>query len=91
MSADWWPSCGLTLCPAGPVPRQVDCLESALERSLHAESPSGLQVSVLLDFTRGSRGGSAASLCIPWFSRSRSLCLRQHSRIPRPPAQGEAT
>lgn len=38
----------------GPLEQElVDCLESALEKSLQAPE---LQVSILLDFTRGSRG-----------------------------------
>ncbi|XP_054448864.1 CDP-diacylglycerol--glycerol-3-phosphate 3-phosphatidyltransferase, mitochondrial isoform X1 [Pteronotus mesoamericanus] len=41
----------------GPLEQElVDCLESALEKSLQAELPSDLRVSILLDFTRGSRG-----------------------------------
>ena len=39
---------------------QVDCLESTLEKSLQAKFPSSLRVSILLDFTRGSRGRSDA-------------------------------
>ncbi|XP_053152331.1 CDP-diacylglycerol--glycerol-3-phosphate 3-phosphatidyltransferase, mitochondrial isoform X2 [Hemicordylus capensis] len=35
---------------------KVDCLEAALERSLQESGPSSLRVSILLDFTRGSRG-----------------------------------
>lgn len=35
---------------------QVDCIETALERSLQACGSSSLRVSILLDFTRGSRG-----------------------------------
>nr|BAH14776.1 unnamed protein product [Homo sapiens] len=35
---------------------KVDCLESTLEKSLQAKFPSNLKVSILLDFTRGSRG-----------------------------------
>lgn len=37
---------------------RVDCLESTLEKSLRAKFPPGLRVSILLDFTRGSRGRS---------------------------------
>ncbi|XP_077611174.1 CDP-diacylglycerol--glycerol-3-phosphate 3-phosphatidyltransferase, mitochondrial isoform X2 [Crocuta crocuta] len=41
----------------GPLEQElVDCLESTLERSLQANFPSDLRVSILLDFTRGSRG-----------------------------------
>ncbi|KAM4843230.1 CDP-diacylglycerol--glycerol-3-phosphate 3-phosphatidyltransferase, mitochondrial isoform 2-T2 [Thomomys bottae] len=35
---------------------KVDCLENTLESSLQANLPSDLKVSILLDFTRGSRG-----------------------------------
>lgn len=38
----------------------MDCLESTLENSLQAKFPSDLKVSILLDFTRGSRGRSDA-------------------------------
>ncbi|CAM5155393.1 unnamed protein product [Eretmochelys imbricata] len=34
----------------------VDCIEETLERSLQASGPSDFRVSILLDFTRGSRG-----------------------------------
>nr|XP_025039395.1 CDP-diacylglycerol--glycerol-3-phosphate 3-phosphatidyltransferase, mitochondrial isoform X1 [Pelodiscus sinensis] len=34
----------------------VDCIEEALERSLQASGSSDFRVSILLDFTRGSRG-----------------------------------
>ncbi|XP_074870535.1 CDP-diacylglycerol--glycerol-3-phosphate 3-phosphatidyltransferase, mitochondrial isoform X2 [Carettochelys insculpta] len=34
----------------------VDCIEGTLERSLQAGRPSDFRVSILLDFTRGSRG-----------------------------------
>ncbi|XP_054831966.1 CDP-diacylglycerol--glycerol-3-phosphate 3-phosphatidyltransferase, mitochondrial isoform X2 [Eublepharis macularius] len=41
----------------GPLEQElVDCIETALERSLQACDPSSLSVSILLDFTRGSRG-----------------------------------
>ncbi|GAB1297121.1 CDP-diacylglycerol--glycerol-3-phosphate 3-phosphatidyltransferase, mitochondrial [Apodemus speciosus] len=41
----------------GPLEQElVDCLESSLEKSLQAKFPSDLKVSILLDFTRGSRG-----------------------------------
>lgn len=57
-SAQWFQGLGVQdrLGHAGVspwVPLQVDCLESALEKSLQAPE---LQVSILLDFTRGSRG-----------------------------------
>lgn len=35
---------------------QVDCLEETLEKSLQAKGPFSLRVSILLDYTRGSRG-----------------------------------
>uniref|UniRef100_A0A667HY28 CDP-diacylglycerol--glycerol-3-phosphate 3-phosphatidyltransferase n=1 Tax=Lynx canadensis TaxID=61383 RepID=A0A667HY28_LYNCA len=45
----------------GPLEQElVDCLESTLEKSLQAKFPSDLKVSILLDFTRGSRGDRAA-------------------------------
>ncbi|XP_067403274.1 LOW QUALITY PROTEIN: CDP-diacylglycerol--glycerol-3-phosphate 3-phosphatidyltransferase, mitochondrial [Emydura macquarii macquarii] len=34
----------------------VDCIEDTLERSLQASDPTNFRVSILLDFTRGSRG-----------------------------------
>ncbi|XP_060109176.1 CDP-diacylglycerol--glycerol-3-phosphate 3-phosphatidyltransferase, mitochondrial isoform X1 [Heteronotia binoei] len=41
----------------GPLEQElVDCIETALERSLQACGSSSLRVSILLDFTRGSRG-----------------------------------
>nr|XP_056710087.1 CDP-diacylglycerol--glycerol-3-phosphate 3-phosphatidyltransferase, mitochondrial [Euleptes europaea] len=41
----------------GPLEQElVDCIETALERSSQACGPSNLRVSILLDFTRGSRG-----------------------------------
>ncbi|XP_061471848.1 CDP-diacylglycerol--glycerol-3-phosphate 3-phosphatidyltransferase, mitochondrial isoform X2 [Rhineura floridana] len=41
----------------GPLEQElVDCIEMALERSLQGSGPSNLRVSILLDFTRGSRG-----------------------------------
>uniref|UniRef100_M3YP32 CDP-diacylglycerol--glycerol-3-phosphate 3-phosphatidyltransferase n=1 Tax=Mustela putorius furo TaxID=9669 RepID=M3YP32_MUSPF len=41
----------------GPLEQElVDCLECTLEKSLQAKFPSDLKVSILLDFTRGSRG-----------------------------------
>ncbi|KAM5306873.1 CDP-diacylglycerol--glycerol-3-phosphate 3-phosphatidyltransferase, mitochondrial isoform 1-T1 [Glossophaga mutica] len=55
----------------GPLEQElVDCLESALERSLQAESPSDLRVSVLLDFTRGSRGRkNSRTMLLPLLQR----------------------
>lgn len=38
---------------------QVDCMEEALERSQDGDAPD-LKVSILLDYTRGSRGLSPA-------------------------------
>lgn len=35
---------------------QVDCLEETLEKSFQAKGSSDLRVSILLDYTRGSRG-----------------------------------
>lgn len=35
---------------------QVDCLEETLEKSLQAKESPDLRVSILLDYTRGSRG-----------------------------------
>ncbi|KAJ7315907.1 hypothetical protein JRQ81_002069 [Phrynocephalus forsythii] len=41
----------------GPLEQElVDCIEMTLERSLHGSELSSLRVSILLDFTRGSRG-----------------------------------
>ncbi|XP_073092115.1 CDP-diacylglycerol--glycerol-3-phosphate 3-phosphatidyltransferase, mitochondrial isoform X2 [Manis javanica] len=49
---------------------KVDCLESALEKSLQAKSPSGLKVSILLDFTRGSRGRkNSRTMLLPLLQR----------------------
>ncbi|XP_045691870.1 CDP-diacylglycerol--glycerol-3-phosphate 3-phosphatidyltransferase, mitochondrial [Phyllostomus hastatus] len=55
----------------GPLEQElVDCLEIALERSLRAESPSDLRVSVLLDFTRGSRGRkNSRTMLLPLLQR----------------------
>lgn len=38
------------------VSLQVDCLEETLEKSLQEKGSSDLRVSILLDYTRGSRG-----------------------------------
>uniref|UniRef100_A0A8C0AF10 CDP-diacylglycerol--glycerol-3-phosphate 3-phosphatidyltransferase n=2 Tax=Bos mutus grunniens TaxID=30521 RepID=A0A8C0AF10_BOSMU len=49
---------------------QVDCLESTLEKSLQAKFPSGLRVSILLDFTRGSRGRkNSRTMLLPLLQR----------------------
>lgn len=41
----------------GPLEQElVDCIETTLEGSLQGSGPSSLRVSILLDFTRGSRG-----------------------------------
>ncbi|XP_066472076.1 CDP-diacylglycerol--glycerol-3-phosphate 3-phosphatidyltransferase, mitochondrial [Tiliqua scincoides] len=41
----------------GPLEQElVDCIETTLEGSLQGSEPSSLRVSILLDFTRGSRG-----------------------------------
>nr|XP_036853349.1 CDP-diacylglycerol--glycerol-3-phosphate 3-phosphatidyltransferase, mitochondrial isoform X6 [Manis javanica]XP_036853350.1 CDP-diacylglycerol--glycerol-3-phosphate 3-phosphatidyltransferase, mitochondrial isoform X6 [Manis javanica] len=55
----------------GPLEQElVDCLESALEKSLQAKSPSGLKVSILLDFTRGSRGRkNSRTMLLPLLQR----------------------
>ncbi|XP_037013723.2 CDP-diacylglycerol--glycerol-3-phosphate 3-phosphatidyltransferase, mitochondrial [Artibeus jamaicensis] len=55
----------------GPLEQElVDRLESALERSLRAEPPSDLRVSVLLDFTRGSRGRkNSRTMLLPLLQR----------------------
>uniref|UniRef100_A0A9L0TR16 CDP-diacylglycerol--glycerol-3-phosphate 3-phosphatidyltransferase n=1 Tax=Equus caballus TaxID=9796 RepID=A0A9L0TR16_HORSE len=47
----------------GPLEQElVDCLESTLEKSLQTKFPSDLKVSILLDFTRGSREQVRVSL-----------------------------
>ncbi|XP_040496043.1 CDP-diacylglycerol--glycerol-3-phosphate 3-phosphatidyltransferase, mitochondrial isoform X4 [Ursus maritimus] len=52
----------------GQVP--VDCLESTLEKSLQAKFPSDLKVSILLDFTRGSRGRkNSRTMLLPLLQR----------------------
>lgn len=40
----------------------MDCLEETLEKSLQAKGSSNLRVSILLDYTRGSRGRYEALL-----------------------------
>ncbi|XP_043441640.1 CDP-diacylglycerol--glycerol-3-phosphate 3-phosphatidyltransferase, mitochondrial isoform X3 [Prionailurus bengalensis] len=48
----------------------VDCLESTLEKSLQAKFPSDLKVSILLDFTRGSRGRkNSRTMLLPLLQR----------------------
>ncbi|KAG8507477.1 CDP-diacylglycerol--glycerol-3-phosphate 3-phosphatidyltransferase, mitochondrial, partial [Galemys pyrenaicus] len=55
----------------GPLEQElVDCLESALEKSLQARFPSDLKVSILLDFTRGSRGRkNSRTMLLPLLQR----------------------
>ncbi|XP_010854819.1 PREDICTED: CDP-diacylglycerol--glycerol-3-phosphate 3-phosphatidyltransferase, mitochondrial [Bison bison bison] len=55
----------------GPLEQElVDCLESTLEKSLQAKFPSGLRVSILLDFTRGSRGRkNSRTMLLPLLQR----------------------
>nr|KAF6416737.1 phosphatidylglycerophosphate synthase 1 [Molossus molossus] len=49
---------------------KVDCLESALEKSLQAKFPSDLKVSILLDFLRGSRGRkNSRTMLLPLLQR----------------------
>uniref|UniRef100_A0AC11EH61 Phosphatidylglycerophosphate synthase 1 n=1 Tax=Ovis aries TaxID=9940 RepID=A0AC11EH61_SHEEP len=49
---------------------KVDCLESTLEKSLQAKFPPGLRVSILLDFTRGSRGRkNSRTMLLPLLQR----------------------
>uniref|UniRef100_A0A452SE30 CDP-diacylglycerol--glycerol-3-phosphate 3-phosphatidyltransferase n=1 Tax=Ursus americanus TaxID=9643 RepID=A0A452SE30_URSAM len=49
---------------------KVDCLESTLEKSLQAKFPSDLKVSILLDFTRGSRGRkNSRTMLLPLLQR----------------------
>lgn len=43
---------------------QVDCLEETLEKSLQAKGSPNLRVSILLDYTRGSRGRNCHSLLL---------------------------
>ncbi|XP_065503592.1 CDP-diacylglycerol--glycerol-3-phosphate 3-phosphatidyltransferase, mitochondrial isoform X1 [Caloenas nicobarica] len=48
----------------------VDCLEETLEKSLQAKGPSSLRVSILLDYTRGSRGRkNSRTMLIPLLQR----------------------
>ncbi|XP_045369477.2 CDP-diacylglycerol--glycerol-3-phosphate 3-phosphatidyltransferase, mitochondrial isoform X3 [Camelus bactrianus] len=55
----------------GPLEQElVDCLESTLEKSLQAKFPSDLKVSILLDFTRGSRGRkNSRTMLLPLLQR----------------------
>ncbi|XP_055264425.1 CDP-diacylglycerol--glycerol-3-phosphate 3-phosphatidyltransferase, mitochondrial isoform X3 [Moschus berezovskii] len=55
----------------GPLEQElVDCLESTLEKSLQAKFPSELRVSILLDFTRGSRGRkNSRTMLLPLLQR----------------------
>ncbi|KAB0399607.1 hypothetical protein E2I00_002255, partial [Balaenoptera physalus] len=55
----------------GPLEQElVDCLESTLEKSLQAKFPSDLRVSILLDFTRGSRGRkNSRTMLLPLLQR----------------------
>lgn len=54
----------LAFCNEQEISLQVDCLEETLEKSLQAEGASSLRVSILLDYTRGSRG----RCCEAWLS-----------------------
>uniref|UniRef100_A0A452UD27 CDP-diacylglycerol--glycerol-3-phosphate 3-phosphatidyltransferase n=1 Tax=Ursus maritimus TaxID=29073 RepID=A0A452UD27_URSMA len=57
-------------CPWRAASGQVDCLESTLEKSLQAKFPSDLKVSILLDFTRGSRGRkNSRTMLLPLLQR----------------------
>ncbi|KAF7247340.1 CDP-diacylglycerol--glycerol-3-phosphate 3-phosphatidyltransferase, mitochondrial, partial [Varanus komodoensis] len=48
----------------------VDCIETSLERSLQGSGPSSLKVSILLDFTRGSRGQkNSRTMLLPLLKR----------------------
>uniref|UniRef100_A0A8B9S0M2 CDP-diacylglycerol--glycerol-3-phosphate 3-phosphatidyltransferase n=1 Tax=Accipiter nisus TaxID=211598 RepID=A0A8B9S0M2_9AVES len=48
----------------------VDCLEETLEKSLQAKGSSNLKVSILLDYTRGSRGRkNSRTMLIPLLQR----------------------
>ncbi|XP_010123786.1 PREDICTED: CDP-diacylglycerol--glycerol-3-phosphate 3-phosphatidyltransferase, mitochondrial, partial [Chlamydotis macqueenii] len=48
----------------------VDCLEETLEKSLQAKGSSNLRVSILLDYTRGSRGRkNSRTMLIPLLQR----------------------
>uniref|UniRef100_F7EAP9 CDP-diacylglycerol--glycerol-3-phosphate 3-phosphatidyltransferase n=1 Tax=Monodelphis domestica TaxID=13616 RepID=F7EAP9_MONDO len=55
----------------GPLEQElVDCIESSLERSLQANFSSDLKVSILLDFTRGSRGRkNSRTMLLPLLQR----------------------
>ncbi|KFQ25273.1 hypothetical protein N331_07293, partial [Merops nubicus] len=48
----------------------VDCLEETLQKSLQAEGLSNLRVSILLDYTRGSRGRkNSRTMLVPLLQR----------------------
>ncbi|XP_042308518.1 CDP-diacylglycerol--glycerol-3-phosphate 3-phosphatidyltransferase, mitochondrial [Sceloporus undulatus] len=55
----------------GPLEQElVDCIEMALERSLQGCGTSSLTVSILLDFTRGSRGRkNSRTMLLPLLKR----------------------
>ncbi|XP_048842760.1 CDP-diacylglycerol--glycerol-3-phosphate 3-phosphatidyltransferase, mitochondrial isoform X2 [Brienomyrus brachyistius] len=55
----------------GPLEQElVDCLQEALERSQDTTGTSGLCVSILLDYTRGSRGtNNSRSILLPLLRR----------------------
>ncbi|XP_048345752.1 CDP-diacylglycerol--glycerol-3-phosphate 3-phosphatidyltransferase, mitochondrial [Sphaerodactylus townsendi] len=55
----------------GPLEQElVDCIETTLERSLQACDSSNLSVSILLDFTRGSRGAkNSRTMLLPLLRR----------------------
>uniref|UniRef100_A0A6I8P1N5 CDP-diacylglycerol--glycerol-3-phosphate 3-phosphatidyltransferase n=1 Tax=Ornithorhynchus anatinus TaxID=9258 RepID=A0A6I8P1N5_ORNAN len=55
----------------GPLEQElVDCIDKALERALQASSPCSLRVSILLDFTRGSRGRqNSRTMLLPLLQR----------------------
>nr|XP_028571280.1 CDP-diacylglycerol--glycerol-3-phosphate 3-phosphatidyltransferase, mitochondrial isoform X1 [Podarcis muralis]XP_028571289.1 CDP-diacylglycerol--glycerol-3-phosphate 3-phosphatidyltransferase, mitochondrial isoform X2 [Podarcis muralis]XP_028571298.1 CDP-diacylglycerol--glycerol-3-phosphate 3-phosphatidyltransferase, mitochondrial isoform X1 [Podarcis muralis] len=55
----------------GPLEKElVDCIEVALERSLQGCGPSNLRVSILLDYTRGSRGRkNSRTMLLPLLQR----------------------
>ncbi|KAH0629392.1 hypothetical protein JD844_011443 [Phrynosoma platyrhinos] len=55
----------------GPLEQElVDCIEMALEKSLQGCGTSSLKVSILLDFTRGSRGRkNSRTMLLPLLKR----------------------
>uniref|UniRef100_A0A6J0VBP8 CDP-diacylglycerol--glycerol-3-phosphate 3-phosphatidyltransferase n=1 Tax=Pogona vitticeps TaxID=103695 RepID=A0A6J0VBP8_9SAUR len=55
----------------GPLEQElVDCIEMTLERSLQESELSSLRVSILLDFTRGSRGQkNSRTMLLPLLKR----------------------